>query len=165
MIPGTDNRHKRKPIDNGSTTTSKKACNTRDDIDTEIVRKNLDFKRWLMTLVRSASLTESEENDIGTLGFLVKKNIYSVPFTGLLKLMDASSMKTDTKFQKIKGILEQNFGPVSDVAKNLDLLADSIRNGAKLAREAGICTAPTEDEDEDEGEDEDEDEDEGEDED
>jgi hypothetical protein len=75
MIPGTDNRHKRKPIDNGSTTTSKKACNTRDDIDTEIVRKNLDFKRWLMTLVRSASLTESEENDIGTLGFLVK-NIY-----------------------------------------------------------------------------------------
>jgi hypothetical protein len=68
-------------------------------------------------------------------------------------------MKTDTKFQKIKGILEQNFGPVSDVAKNLDLLADSIRNGAKLAREAGICTAPTEDEDEDEDEGESEDDD------
>ena len=99
-------------------------------------------RTWLAAFERSNKLenTKTEENDIGTIGFMVHGKSYSIPFTGLLKMTDARKENDPQKFNSAKKSIEQNFGPVRDIAPNLKILAKFLEYGAGLMCEAGFET-------------------------
>ena len=123
----------------------RKACSdvcTSEPDPNEESEKNRKFYMWLHSMVREVGSGESEDNDIGTITFTVKNVIYSVPFTAFLELIDTRGQKSDGKFKKVKDTFEKKHGPVCEIIENLKLLVGSLKEGAKLAGDAGMEDTP-----------------------
>jgi hypothetical protein len=71
---------------------------------------------------------------------MVQEKSYTVPFTGLLKMADALKDKDPKKFNTAKTCIEKNFGPIHNIGKDLIMLANFLKYGAQLMREAGFET-------------------------
>ena len=99
-----------------------------------------NVRAWLLAFERSNKLenTVTRENDIGTIGFMVKGKSYTIPFTGLLKMANALNEGDGKKYNDIKRSIEKNFEPLHDICKNLIILAKFMKNGAALMRESGL---------------------------
>ena len=93
-----------------------------------------------MAFERSNKLenTETGENDIGTIGFMVNEKSYTIPFTGLLEMANALNDGDGEKYNDIKKSIENNFEPLHKICKNLTILAKFMKTGAKLMRESGL---------------------------
>ena len=98
--------------------------------------------KWLASFERSNKLedTKADESDLGTLGFMVQEKSYTVPFTGLLRMADALKDKDPKKFNTVKTCIEKNFGPIHNIGNDLIMLANFLKYGAQLMREAGFET-------------------------
>ena len=98
-----------------------------------------DLRRLLMSMeLSNLSENKTEENDIGTIAFMLHGMTYTLPSSGLLKLTDAMVQGNLNNYNTIKKSMETNFGLLADFEKNLLVFFKFIKKGFKLMRDAGI---------------------------
>ena len=104
---------------------------------------------WLGELHRGGQDTDEMEvfgDDVGTVSFKVRGKQYSVPFTGLLRLIEVGEVHAPNDDSELKMMVEEESGRVADFADKLELLAEFMNEGAALFRAAGMHKLPEGDE-------------------